>query len=135
MQAAAPCTNLARRLRAAEQQERDDGEFAGVKLVVAITRIAETLHVLLGSTLEVLLDPDQVLALQDADCVLHLTLGQRHDRLSRRFLVTRVGQRIQGQWVLVRRHDGLLDQTTDDADFNVIQHLQHGRLLTVASTF
>ena len=40
----------------------------------------------------------------------------------------------QGQRVQVGRHDGLFDQTTDNADFGVVQDLQQRSLLTVTHT-
>jgi len=60
---------------------------------------------------------DHVLAHQEVDQLLHLGFGERQHRIAVTFLVAGVGQRIDGQRVLIGRGDLLLDQAADHARF------------------
>ena len=97
VQAAAARTEFARRLRPAEQQQADDGEFTVTELQVAVAGVAEALCVFFDTALEVLVGPHEMLVLQLPNRMLHFALRQRHDRIARGFLVAGVGQGVERQ--------------------------------------
>src|SRR5210317_1035833 len=92
---------------------------------IAVASIAESLCVFFGAALEVLVRTHEVLGLEISNRVLNFALGEVHYRAAGRFLVAGVGQRIERQRVLIRRHYGLFDQATDDADFLFVELWQH----------
>jgi hypothetical protein len=92
---------------------------------VAVAGIAETLGVLLGAALEVLVRAHEMLGFEIPDRVLDLTLGEIHNRVAGRLLVAGIRQRVERQRVLVRRNDRFFDQATDNPGFFVIQLWQH----------
>ncbi len=65
-----------------------------------------------------------MLGLEHPNRVLDFALGQVHHGIARRFLVTRIGERVQRERVLIRRDDRLLDQATDYARFFLVQFFE-----------
>lgn len=92
----------------------------------AVAGAAETLRVLLSAAFEVLFHFDNVLFLKRTNRALHLALGHRHHRVSGCFLIARVGERIQGHWVLIGCYQGLFDQAADNTGLGFIQYFRHG---------
>jgi hypothetical protein len=119
---------LARRLRAAQQQLAHDrgtlrGELQGPEL-----RVAEQVLVLRHPAAESRLFEHQLAAHQAVHQRLHLALVELEHRVAVALLVAGVGQRVERQRVLVRRGDLLLDEAADHACFVGSQFDGHAAL-------
>ena len=126
VQAVGAGPQLARRLRASQQEEGDDGPLA----VVERQPLVEHLAVLRGPGPGARVhDPGQALCLQPVDRGEHLVLRDVHHRVAARRLVARRAQRVEGQ--RVGRRDGplLLEEAADHAPLDVVE--VHGRMLGV----
>ena len=77
VQAAAVCLELARRLRAAQQQQANDGELGRRELDLREVRVAEALLILLDAAAE-LLRHHELLGDEIFDRALHDALLERH---------------------------------------------------------
>jgi hypothetical protein len=76
MQPAAARAQLSRRLRAAQQEQADDGVLCRIELQLAEGAVAETLRVFLHPALEIVFHAQQVFVLQLAHRVLYRALAK-----------------------------------------------------------
>ena len=115
MEPVAPAAQFARRLRAAEQKEREERFLAAAEVpedvdVVVVADRPPAHH-----------PPDELLVLQPVECALHLDVAQLHHRIAVRLLIRRGDERIQRQRVVLRRGELLLHQRAEDADLDRVE--------------
>ena len=62
----------------------------------------------------------------------HISLFKQHHRVTVRLLIAGIGQRIQGQGIVLGRRQIFLDQATHDSGFNVIKQAFHSKPLVLS---
>src|SRR6185312_1026638 len=110
-------TKLARGLRPPQKQLARDGKLLLVELQRSIFGVAEAMLVLGDATPEAGSLHHEVLLRKHIQGALDSALIELEHRITVALLIARIDQRVQGERVLIRRGDLLLDETADDAGF------------------
>ncbi len=124
MQPVAASAQLPRRLRTAQEQQRQDRLRGAVdlpgRIEVVVPADGAPAHHL----------PDQPLVLQPVEPALHVGVAELHHRLAVRLLIARRHERIERQGVVLRCRRLLLHQRPKDAQLERIElaRRQHARL-------
>src|SRR5690606_28323748 len=120
-----PRAQLTGGLRAAEQEEREDGALG----VVQVEHLVEDLAVLrLAGAVARVDDPGEAEGAQLGERGRHLRVAQLHHRIPARGLVARGPQAVQGHRVGVRDRALLLEEAPEDSLLDRVQihHWLHG---------
>ncbi len=112
---------LARGLRAAEQQLAKNGGFAAVE----VESFLQPMLVLGDATVRGADRTRQRIVIQCAKCTANGVFVQIHDRIAIGFLVARVDERIQGKRIIIRCGDFLFPKSGENSDFDFIQYEVH----------
>ena len=126
-QAAGTTPELAGRLRPAQHQLTEDPELLRRKAQRPEGRITKIVLILRDTAAISRFLAHEMPLGERVQCPLHAGLVQLHDGIAIALLITRVGQCVQRQGVLIGRGDGLFDQAGDDPCFlggeHYIRHL------------
>ena len=102
------------RLRAAKQQDADDGDLAAVEIEDLLQAVLELRHAAVGAAG----GSGEALFLQGRESVANCRFVERHHRLAIVLLIAGIDQRVQRERVVVRRGDVFFDQRAEDAGFD-----------------
>ncbi len=134
MHARCATAQLARRLRAAQQQGRDQRDFGRREFQIAKFRITKAL-LIFGHAIAETADGAQIMAFhQLIQRLLHLRLAQVHHRLAVGFLIAGRHHAVDRERILLRRGDLFFQHTADDARFQRAELMFHDFLLSAPAS-
>jgi hypothetical protein len=113
---------FAGRLRAAQQQDAEDGNFVAVE----VEGFLKAVLILGDAAVRGADGTDERLAVEGMQRVANGGFVEIHDRFTVRFLVTGVEESVQGKRVVLGSSSFLFDEGTQDAAFDFVQKDIHG---------
>jgi hypothetical protein len=109
-------------LRAAQQQNAENGDF----VTIEVEGFLETVLVLGDAAVRGADITDQGLSVQRMQSLADGGFVEIHDRIAVRFLVAGVDQGVQGKWIVFGSGDFFFDERAQDAAFDFVQEDVHG---------
>jgi hypothetical protein len=122
MHALGACAKFAGGLRAAEQQDAEDGDFVAIK----VEGFLEAVFVLGDAAVGGADGADQGLPVERMQGLADGGFVEIHDGFAVRFLVASVDEGVQGKWIVLGSGDFFFDEGAEDAAFDFVEEDVHG---------
>ena len=112
---------FAGRLRPAEQQDAEDGNF----VTIEVEGFLKAMLVLGDATVRGADGTDKRLAVKRMECLTDGGFVESHDRFAIRFLIAAIDESVQGQRVILGSSDFLFDERAEEPAFDFVQEEVH----------
>ncbi len=122
MHALGASAEFAGRLRAAQQQDAEDGDFVAIE----IESFLEAVFVLGDAAVRSADGADQGLAVERVQGLANGGFVESHDGIAVRFLVAGIDEGVQGERVVFGSSDFFFDKGAQDAAFDFVEQDVHG---------
>jgi len=109
-------------LRAAQEQNAEDGDFVAIE----IESFLEAVFVLGDAAVRGADGADQGLSIERMQGLADGGFVESHDRIAVRLLVAGVEESVQGKWVVFGRGDFFFDERAEDPTFDFAEKDVHG---------